>query len=68
MSEISIYTPYVLFSLPFIVAAIVLIKARLGARHDEEVADYERFIWPEQPEAPEAEDRPIQRRYISYSS
>ncbi len=68
MSEISIYLPYVLFSAPFIVAAIVLIKARLDARRAEHSADYERFIWPEQPEEPEADERPIQRRYVSYST
>ena len=68
MSEISIYTPYVLFALPFFVAAFVLIKARWDARRDEHTADYERFIWPEQPEEPEAGDRPIPRRYVSYSA
>ncbi|NNL18546.1 MAG: hypothetical protein HKP37_07380 [Boseongicola sp.] len=68
MSEISIYTPYVLFSLPFFVAAFVLIKARLDARRDEHTADYERFIWPDESDEPEAEDRPIQRRYVSYST
>ena len=68
MSEISIDAPYVFFSVPFIVAAAVLIKSRRDARREEHVADYERFIWPEQPETPEAEDRPVQRRYISYST
>lgn len=68
MSEISIYTPYVLFSLPFFVAAFVLIKARLDARREEHTADYERFIWPEEQDEPDAGDRPIQRRYVSYSA
>lgn len=68
MSEISTHLPYVLFSLPFLVAAIVLVKARLDARRDAEVADYERFIWPEQAEDADAADRPAPRRYISYSS
>ena len=67
MSEISIYTPYVLFSLPFVVAAFVLIKARWDARREEHTADYERFIWPDASDEPEMEDRPIQRRYVSYS-
>lgn len=68
MSEITIHLPYVLYSVPFLVAAFVLGKARWDARRDAQVADYERFIWPEQPEEPEVADRPAPRRYISYSS
>ena len=68
MSEISIYAPYVLFSLPFIVAAAVLIKSRRDARREEHVADYERFIWPEKSDEPVVDDRSVQRRYISYST
>jgi len=67
MSVISTYIPYVLFSVPFVVALIVLIKSFLDARREEQTADYERFIWPEQPEEPEVSDRPISRRYVSYS-
>ncbi len=68
MSEISIHIPYVLYSVPFIVALIVLIKVRLDARRAPETADYERFIWPEQAEEPEEDARPVSRRYISYST
>ena len=68
MSMISTQLPYVLFSLPFIIAALVLVNARMNARREEHTADYERFIWPEQPEEPEMDDRPVSRRYLSYSS
>lgn len=68
MSEIWLHLPYVLYSVPFILAAGVLVKARLDARRDQRVADYERYIWPDQPEETEVADRPVHRRYISYSS
>ena len=68
MSEINSYLPYVLFSLPFFVAGLVLIKSRVDARRAEQASDYERFIWPDPSEEPEEDELPVRRRYISYSA
>ena len=68
MSEFTSYLPYVLFSMPFLVAALVLIKARVDARRAEEASDYERFIWPDASEETEEDVLPVRRRYISYSA
>ena len=68
MSKISVYLPYVLYALPFLVAAFVLFKARLDARREKQTADYERFVWAEPSDEPEVEARPIIRRYVSYSA
>ncbi len=68
MSMISGNLPYILYCVPFIVAVIVLIKARLDVRRAEKTSEYERFVWSERPEEPEIETRAIQRRYVSYSA
>ena len=68
MSTISIYLPYILFSLPFVVALLVLVKTRRDRRIADETADYERFIWSEKEAEEEAASRPIGRSYISYSA
>lgn len=68
MSEFDSYLPFVLFSVPFIVAALFLIKSRVDARRAEAASDYERFIWPDASEEPEEDELPVRRRYISYSA
>ena len=68
MSEIKIYLPYILYAVPFFVAAIILIKAKIEESRPENVV-HERQIEPaEKTMLREVRSRPIYRQYVSFSS
>ena len=68
MSEYLRFLPYVLFASPFVVAAIVLVWAKINenrARDDEETV--REVVFPEDLDLEEVRSTHIRKRYISYS-
>lgn len=67
MSEYLPYLPYALYACPFVVAAIVLVKAKVAGPRAEVAEDGDvEVMTPQDQLVHEVRSRPIHRQYVSY--
>jgi hypothetical protein len=60
------YLPHFLYAIPFIVAAVVLIREQLKSFKDLEAEGDEPVLTPQDPVMAEVRSRPDEERYISF--
>lgn len=63
----SVYTPFIFYAIPFVVAAGVLIRALIEKLRPTPNVDEKPVFTDDDPMLEELRSRPIQRPYISYS-
>jgi len=63
----SVYTPFIFYAIPFVVAAVVLIRAQIEKMRPTPNVEDKPVFTRDDPMVNEVRSHPIQRQYVSYS-